>query len=389
MQKQSSLLLWAALASATLAVMAGSILGPIVNKMKEPLGASTESIGLVITTHGLFIALSSPFLGYLIDKIGRKKVYLAGLFTYGVSGGLGFFITSFWLMILTRAVLGVGVAGIVASITTMLADVYKGKELQKVMGYRSSAESLGGTIFPLIGGFLGVFAWNFPFLLYFLALPLGAIVWWKVPETKSKGKKQTEVGSVSFFKMLWNNRFLFYVYVLIFLAMLNLYVVVVFVPQQLGEFGIKNTFEIGLFLMFLSGTGALASLAHGYIKSLASYTKIVSFAFAFWILGFSTSFFSSNFWTLIPSLILVGVSQGLAIPTAYVLATSSVEASLRGQTTSYLSSFGYLGQFMSPVIYGPIAGLIDLKWVFGASSIVNLICLLLILTYVKINQNKM
>ena len=101
------------LASATLTVMAGALIAPVIRAMIDPLEAPIALIGLVITTHGLFAVIFSPVMGYLIDRVGRKPIYAFGLFIYGLGGGSGFFISSFLLMLVSRAFLGIGVAAVV------------------------------------------------------------------------------------------------------------------------------------------------------------------------------------------------------------------------------------------------------------------------------------
>ncbi|MGW8188367.1 MAG: hypothetical protein ACWGNK_13905, partial [Desulfobacterales bacterium] len=54
------------LASATLTIMAGSIIAPVLNLMRDGLGVAPSSVGLIITTHGLFMALFSPLMGSVI-----------------------------------------------------------------------------------------------------------------------------------------------------------------------------------------------------------------------------------------------------------------------------------------------------------------------------------
>ncbi|MCJ7501219.1 MFS transporter, partial [bacterium] len=53
------------LASATLTIMAGSVIAPVLNPMREGLGLARSSVGIIITTHGLFMALFSPLMGSL------------------------------------------------------------------------------------------------------------------------------------------------------------------------------------------------------------------------------------------------------------------------------------------------------------------------------------
>ena len=83
------------LASATLTIMAGSIIAPVLNLMRDGLGVAPASVGLIITTHGLFMALFSPLMGSVIDRKGARGPYIAALICYGLAGGSGLLINSF------------------------------------------------------------------------------------------------------------------------------------------------------------------------------------------------------------------------------------------------------------------------------------------------------
>ena len=71
------------LVSSTLTVMGGSVIAPVLNLMREGLGADPASAGIIITTHGIFIAICSPLVGILIDRVGVKRPFVAGLVLYG------------------------------------------------------------------------------------------------------------------------------------------------------------------------------------------------------------------------------------------------------------------------------------------------------------------
>ena len=72
------------MASASLTIMAGAIIAPVLIPMGEGLGANPSSARLIITTHGIFIALFSPLSGILIDRFGAKKPFVFGLIIYGI-----------------------------------------------------------------------------------------------------------------------------------------------------------------------------------------------------------------------------------------------------------------------------------------------------------------
>lgn len=131
------------LASATMTVMAGAIIAPVLNPMRAGLGVGPSSVGLIITTHGLFMALSSPLVGAVIDRTGPKRPYVIGLFCYGLAGGAGLLIGSYWVLLASRAFLGIALAAVFTAITVWILNTCDGAERDKVMGWRGSAQSLG------------------------------------------------------------------------------------------------------------------------------------------------------------------------------------------------------------------------------------------------------
>ena len=169
--------------------MAGAVIAPVLNLIREGFGVEPTAAGLIITTHALFIALFSPVIGVFIDKVGAKKPLMISLVLYGFGGGSGVFISSFWGLIISRAFLGIGVACILTSITGIILSLYQGEERNKVMGWRGSAISFGGIIWPLIGGALGTISCHLPFAVYFLGIPFGILVLVAIPQTQ-KGEIQ-------------------------------------------------------------------------------------------------------------------------------------------------------------------------------------------------------
>jgi ACDE family multidrug resistance protein len=268
------LTLLAILASATLTVGAGSVIAPVLNVIREELSINPTSVGIIVTTHALFIAISSPLIGNLVDRIGIKKPFIAGLCLYGLAGGSGLFITSYWKLIISRAILGVAAAAILVPVTVLILNLYTGSERNTIMGWRGSANSLGSIIWPLIGGFLGTFSWQLPFAVYLIGIPLGILVAFTIPET-GKVKPQKEEKQSSLIEILKGKPILFLIYGLTFLSMALLYVILIFLPQRLAEIGISNPFYISVFFSVMGVSMGIASFMYGKIKQSFSYKKIV------------------------------------------------------------------------------------------------------------------
>lgn len=352
--------LWVLLASATLTVMTGSIIAPVLNLLRDGLGVDPASAGLIITTHALFMALFSPLIGNLIDRVGARKLFVSGLVLYGLAGGSGLFITSYWVLIVSRAILGIAVAAIATTIVVTILNLYKGVERNKVMGWRGSANSFGGIIWPLIGGFLGGFSWHLPFAVYFLGIPLGFFALIIMPETRKEKNQNT--GSV--LKVFRIKPVLFVIYGLLFLTMTLLYTIVVFLPQLLETMGISSPFYISLFLAVTALSAGLTSLMYGKIKSRLSYKMIVLIALSLWTVGFTAISQASSSVIIAASVALFGVGQGMVIPAIMVWAGETVATSFRGRIISYLIAFGFIGQFSSTIIFGPVSLSFGLNGVF-------------------------
>lgn len=219
--------LFAILAAATLTVMAGSIISPVISLMEGNLqGADANNIRFVITTHALFIAIFSPVFGSVIDKVGAKKPFVFGLFLYGIAGASGLFISDIATMLLSRALLGIAVAAIANSLLILILSAYKGEECNKIMGWQASSTSLGGVIWPLLGGVLGLIAWNLPFGIYLAGIPIGLFAWLTIPNidenTKSK-KDHDPATNISVLQTIKKRPFIFAIYALGLWTMVLLY----------------------------------------------------------------------------------------------------------------------------------------------------------------------
>jgi ACDE family multidrug resistance protein len=369
------------LASATMTVMSGSIIAPVLNKMRDGLGVAPSSVGLIITTHGLFMALFSPLMGIIIDRKGVKRPYIIGLIAYGLSGGAGILINSYWVLLATRAFLGIALASIFTAIMVWILNTYEGTERDKIMGWRGSAQSLGGTIWPFIGGALGGLSWHLPFAVYMLGIPIGMLAIVAIPETRPRFHQEGQPTdpTISMFKILKENPVLFIIYGLMFFTNLLLYVVVIFLPQLLESIGISSTFQIGLFLTVQALAGGITAFCYGAVRSRLSYQVIVMIAAAFWSVALASLSLGTNTPMITSSVTMFGIANGLMMPSAMVWLGSVVPPSFRGRLGSYLGTLGFIGQFLSPILFAPVLALLGLKGVFRVGAGIGAAWFLLLL----------
>ncbi len=361
MREDSRFTLWIIFTSSGLTAAAGVILAPVLNLIREGLGVGAASAGLIITTHALSNALFSPLFGTLIDRIGTKKPFVLGLLLYGLAGGSGIIIVSYWTLIMSRVLLGIGLAAVFNSITVMVLNLYEGTERDRIMGWLQSTNILGAIVWPLVSGFLGRLSWHLPFAVYALGIPLSFLGWITTPDIH---KEKQPTGENSLLSIFRNHSILFFIYSLFFLLIILSYVVLIFLPQLLGEMGISNPVYISLFITVMAISAGVTSFMYGKIKPLFSYKMLVLISFGLWTVTFTTISQGFSTWIIAASVALCGISQGILTPAVMVWVGETVSVSFRGRIVSYLTAFGSVGQFLSALVFGPVALFLGFDGVF-------------------------
>lgn len=154
-----------------------TLLSPILESLIEPLGTSPANIGLLISFMTAPAIVMIPVAGLIAGRYGRKPVLVVALVVFGLAGAAIAFTTDFRIALALRAVQGVAFGGLVPIIITSIGDLYDGSTETTAQGIRFTGSGLTQTVFPLLSSVLVVIAWQYPFLLYAISLPIAAIVY--------------------------------------------------------------------------------------------------------------------------------------------------------------------------------------------------------------------
>jgi MFS transporter, DHA1 family, tetracycline resistance protein len=128
-------------------------------------------LGVLLSACPLAQFVSSPTIGKLSDKKGRKPILQistliialgALLCTFGIWG------KSLYLLIFGRVVTGIG-AGNIATINSSVADISTSSEKAKNFALIAMANGIGFAVGPFLGGLLSVYGFEMPFIFALLA----------------------------------------------------------------------------------------------------------------------------------------------------------------------------------------------------------------------------
>ncbi|MEV7737947.1 MULTISPECIES: MFS transporter [Streptomyces] len=342
--------LYTLLTGSTLTVMAGTVLSPVLPVIRGELELGGTAAGLLLTAHGLALAVASPLAGWLLDHHGIRRPLAAGLMLYGVAGGAGLFIDSFGLLFAARLAFGVGAAAVFSGTTLALLTFYQGPERDRAMGRRSMAISLGGIVWPLLGGALGTISWHGPFAVHLIGVPLALAVLLLLPTEQSA---RTERGGSALTLLRLRPRLLG-LYAISFTSSLLLYVLAVFLPQRLAQAGIDEPALIAPYTATSSLMASMAGLAYAKARSCLGYAALLRVAAACWTLGLFVAGTATHPAALVAAPALFGLGMGTSVPAITVLINRTAPAHLKGQATALSGTAAFSGQFLSPVLLGPL-----------------------------------
>jgi DHA2 family multidrug resistance protein-like MFS transporter len=138
-----------------------------VPKLTADLSPSSAQLLWITDIYGFLIAGSLITMGTLGDRIGRRKLLMAGAAVFGLASMIAAFATSAEMLIAARALLGVAGATLAPSTLSLIRNMFHDPQQRTVaIGVWIMGFSSGGALGPVLGGvLLEYFWWGSVFLL--------------------------------------------------------------------------------------------------------------------------------------------------------------------------------------------------------------------------------
>lgn len=145
-------------------------------------------------TFGGFLLLS----GRLLDMFGRRKVFLNGLFIFGISSLIIGCTQSGSLLILMRGIQGIGSSIIAPATLALIMDYYQGEQRARAIAYYGATAGIGASIGLILGGGLTTFiSWRAGFIINVpFVLVLGIATYRNIHSSGTHQQKLDIVGSI-------------------------------------------------------------------------------------------------------------------------------------------------------------------------------------------------
>ncbi|WP_435335912.1 MFS transporter [Haloarchaeobius sp. TZWWS8] len=175
-----------------------ALISPLLSALTGPFAVSSAQIGLLITAFSAPSIVSIPVFGTLADRYGRKPVLVAGLLVFGIAGSAVAATTNFHAALALRFVQGIGFAGLTPILVTSTGDLFRGSAEATAQGIRFATSGLTMMVFPLLAGVLVAVAWQLPFLLYGISIPIALVLALSLDEPSERDESAASANDQGF-----------------------------------------------------------------------------------------------------------------------------------------------------------------------------------------------
>ena len=149
---------------------------PVLPTIMNELHLTGKVVGYLVAAFAITQLIVSPIAGQWVDKYGRKRMIVIGLFVFSFSEYLFGIGTSVEILFVSRFFGGISAAFIMPAVTAYIADITTLETRSKALGYMSAAISTGFIIGPGIGGFLAEYGSRVPFFAAAVLAGLAAVL---------------------------------------------------------------------------------------------------------------------------------------------------------------------------------------------------------------------
>jgi MFS family permease len=361
-----------------LGVLTFSLIAPTLPDLADALGVSRGVIGVVqgaVAVPGIFLAI---LIGYVADLKGRRFVAIVTLLIFGVAGVAGFFLRSFWPLVIARAIQGIGTSAALSLGVVVVGDLFPpGHQRRWALGINTAGITVTGLFAPVLGGWLasgGVFR---PFLVYALAFPV-ALWARRLPGRPDGPPPPPPVAHVRKMFGIFKETGRF----TDFAGLLPFSVVVMIVFVGFGftttPLFLERVFDVGstgrgLLQAVVSVGSSIGALSVARLVGWFAPSRLLSSAFFGIVVAFAVLATSPNLWIAAAGLLVLGLGLGVIFPVIQDFVASSVDGAYRGAAVGTWISSIRLGQSVGPIAGSALADGVGERATYGVAAVTVLL----------------
>jgi len=185
----------AAILGSSMAFIDGTIVNVALPAIQHDLAATAAQMQWVVEAYALFLAALLLVGGALGDRYGRRRIFMVGVALFAIASIGCALSTRVELLILARALQGIGGALLVPGSLTLISAVFPEQERGRAIGTWSGFSGITAAFGPVAGGWLvDHYDWTWAFYINIpLATAVLYVAWRHVPESRGTAARRLDV----------------------------------------------------------------------------------------------------------------------------------------------------------------------------------------------------
>lgn len=150
-----------------------SLLNVALPTLGQQWGLSLGTLSWVPMTCQLATVSLAMVMGALADRVGRKRVYAGGLIVLAMSAALGGLASSLPMLLLARALQGIGSAALIANGLAIVAEQFEDAVRGRALGIMTALVGVAAIFAPVLGAWLAsAYDWR---AIFWVQLPVALL----------------------------------------------------------------------------------------------------------------------------------------------------------------------------------------------------------------------
>lgn len=356
------------------------IIIPIIYSYSKHYGLTDFQNGLLFALFSICQFISTPIIGRLSDKYGRRPLLLVSIIGTLVSFLMMAFAPSALFVFLARALDGL-TAGNIPVAFAVISDTTEPKDRARAFGLIGAAFSFGFIFGPAISAITVGYSEALPFLIAAGITGIAALMTALfLPETN---KHMGEVKKAKLFDLskLWHTLFdpnvgATFMISLVFYLAFSCAIIFGFQPFAINVLKITTSQNALIFTMF-GVIGLLAqTLLVGRFTKFFGMKKAFTISLYFITFAFVVMFFSHAIGLFLIAAAILSIANSIAQTLITTILSQETDAKSQGTMLGLNASYQSIGMIVGPIVGGLIAT-IAIPWTFLAGAALMTICIAL------------
>jgi multidrug resistance protein len=357
---------------------------PLLPYYATEFGANALLVGILISSFSVAQLAMAPLWGRASDRYGRRPMILAGLVLSAIAYVIFAFANSFWLLLVSRVVQGMG-GGTIGVVQAYVVDATAPEQRTRSLGWLSAVTSLGAVVGPAFGSILDeAFGRHAPGLVAATLAALIAIFAWRFlresREIRPSGafrEVPTTSGSAAIRRVIshWGepSSRLIWIYAIAIGAFYGTGPTMpLLLSQRLGV----TEHTIGYFFMYFGVMGVVARAGLlGWFVTRLGEARLSRLGIVLLAAGLTLLSLAYNYPVLIVSMTLMPLGTAFLFPCVTGLLSQVIPGCDRGLYLGVQQTFGGVSRVLFPVAAGLLMDVLGRGVPFAVAAVLVLLTL--------------